>query len=266
MTISRDTFKERAEEIELYFEFLKNIIEKKASLIFPLPRGAAAEIEREEASISLDLTHTLKANGFLLLYNLVEATATNALDEIHEELERESDGDIGSDHLIEPLMSRSVRRFKVDALSAADLCAHPASRLILRSWLNQDRKDIKDNRNPWFSGNVDALKIRQIAGEYGFSSDTDKAKTKNGGRLVNVKKTRNELAHGHTAFRDCGRNVEIETLCQIKDEVIHYLSEILDNVESYIRDRGYLAKKEVAIVTPIIAGGDSEVTEIASTA
>lgn len=241
MTLSRDLFNERTQEINLYFAFLDDIINKKASLIFPVPHGLPPEVEREEKQIPLDLWHTLKANGFLLLYNLIEATIVNAIEEIHDQIDSENGIDV--DSLVETLTERAMKRFRGSGeVEYSMLCKSPISQGMLRHWLDEHERKVAANEHPLFSGNVDARKIREVAALYGFCIQTDEAKTKNGANLLTVKTKRNNLAHGQVPFRDCGREVSLPELVDIKTEVVLYLDDVLDAVEDYLAHQSYLRR------------------------
>lgn len=95
-------------------------------------------------------------------------------------------------------------------------------------------------REELFSGNVDARLIKEIADKYGFSYQTDFAKTKNGQNLVVIKSNRNDLAHGIKSFEEVGGYQAIEELLEMKEEVIEYLHQILENVKSYLDNQEYL--------------------------
>jgi hypothetical protein len=51
---------------------------------------------------------------------------------------------------------------------------------------------------------------------------------------------RNDLAHGNKSFADVGKEVTIEDILQIKDEVVEYLRQILINIENYLENQEYL--------------------------
>lgn len=238
MIPTRELFDERSLEIHLYFDLLDDLIDKEARLIFPLPLNSPPETKPQEKSLPKDLTHTLKANGMLLLYNLVEATMTSAIEDIHNEIE--ANNDIGIDDLTEPLRRRAIERFRPTTEELATHLSHPLSQSMLRHWIDDHRKSAKREKNPLFSGNIDARMIREIAAMYGFSANTNSEKTQNGGNLVKVKKKRNELAHGSLAFKECGRELSFDELIRIKDEVIYYLGDILKNIETYLYELQYL--------------------------
>ena len=92
------------------------------------------------------------------------------------------------------------------------------------------------------SGNLDARKIKDFAKSYGFSYQTNSQITKDGKELLTVKNKRNDLAHGVFSFCDCGKDYAIEELLKIKQEVISYLREILQNIEEYLNIEAYYEK------------------------
>jgi hypothetical protein len=51
---------------------------------------------------------------------------------------------------------------------------------------------------------------------------------------------RNDLAHGNKSFADVGRDVTIEDILKIKEEVVEYLRQILINIENYLENKEYL--------------------------
>jgi len=236
MIESRTLFVERSEEIDLYFAFLEDIVDRKAEFLFPLRHDAAPDATRTTKSISLDLSHTLKANGYLLLYNLVEATIVNAIEDIHRKID--SDTSIDADKLVQSLTERALKRFRISNQGTFDT-AGPVSLLLLRHWLDDHKAKVANNHHPDFTANIDARKIREVGEVYGFAITTDAAITKNGAQLLTVKTKRNELAHGHIPFRDCGRDISLTSLSEIRREVIAYLDDVLMSVEGYILGRKY---------------------------
>jgi hypothetical protein len=53
---------------------------------------------------------------------------------------------------------------------------------------------------------------------------------------------RNDLAHGNKSFAEVGQKVSIEDLLKVKEEVIEYLQQILQNIQDYLDKQEYLDK------------------------
>lgn len=88
MLKAREVYETRVEEIDIYFDFLFKVVDRNAQLSLSLPYGEGAPGERELVHIKSSLIDTLKANGFLLLYNLVEASVRQALQAIRNDMQK----------------------------------------------------------------------------------------------------------------------------------------------------------------------------------
>ncbi len=213
-------FQERCDEIDLYFSFVEKVAKRGSKISFL--NGKSEKIER-------DLTKTLKANGFIILYNLVESSITKAIEEIYIRMKSEK---VTYDDIKE-----GIKR---------DLILHLKNRNnpdTFVSSVNVIAEDIIEqcfSSETLFSGNIDARKVRKTSEKYGFSSRTDNRKTRGGRELKTVKDQRNDLAHGVFSFQEVGKNYTEKDLLKIKKQVIAYVSQILDNIEIYINNREYL--------------------------
>ena len=67
-------FHTRVQEVNQYFEFLEMLIQEKTKSPMSADNG-----EQKITAIDPELAKILKANAFLLLYNLVESTMRNAI-------------------------------------------------------------------------------------------------------------------------------------------------------------------------------------------
>jgi hypothetical protein len=221
MIALKNDFNDRVAEIDTYFSLIDAFILKDARLFFP-------DNNRQEKA-SDDLLKVLKANSFLLLYNLIEFCIKSAIEEIHISMDRNN---IGFDEIKEGIRNNIFKELK-NSLKEDDFTnniQNISSYIILACF---DKRKL-------FSGNVAAKEIKKIAGVYGFSTNTDKSKTRDGIELLTVKNKRNDLAHGHYSFKECGKDYTIQDVKKIKNETIDYLTQILDNVEIYINNKEYL--------------------------
>lgn len=220
-------FNTRVKEVDDYFSFLTRLIQEEIKLSVIDGDGKS-----KIASLDLELAKTLKANVFLLLYNLIESTMRNAVEAIFDEFQSKG---ISFDK-IKP-------EIKVTILQNLQTCFKSLSAKNIHSKISQISIDIITatfERERIFSGNVDAKVIRETAEKYGFSHLTDCSKTKDGQNLLVVKDNRNDLAHGIKSFEEVGRNKTIEELLEIKEEVVEYLRQILKNIEGYLDKKEYL--------------------------
>lgn len=215
-----DEFDERARDVSDYLYFLRDLEQGKILLS---KEGVISKIDSE-------LDKSLKATGFLLLYNLVESTMRNAIQSIFDEI---SGRGIHFDQLrldIKKIILQNVKKKDVDKV------------LQEITFVSLDMIKYGFNRDDLFSGNVDAREIKETAKKYGFSATTDKD-TRDGIDLVSIKKNRNDLAHGFLSFNEVGQNTSAENLVEISGRVIQYLRQILENIDEYLVNQEYLDSK-----------------------
>lgn len=213
-------FQDRVNEIESYFDFVLNVANGNTQLI---KKGEALESAYSSQNQS-DLVRTFKATAFLLLYNLMESTVSNAVEAIFDEL---SSLTISYDDC-----RKEIRRVVLTNLKQQDV----VEILPVLSRLSIDVVSKTFRKNKIVSGNVDAKKIRKVADEYGFAHPSA-----DGTSLATIKSSRNDLAHGSKSFAEVGRDYTITQLIEMKDKAIDYLNAMLANVASYIIQQHYLS-------------------------
>lgn len=228
----RDLFLRRCEEVNRYFDFLVKIDETKATALARFDVVSGESLVIFENIVSRELIKTMRANGYLLLYNLVESTMTNAIDAIHKcFLHDECIFDDLTSELKKIVLFNFKKTLSNDGrhVLAHD---HPIQRSITE--LGYDKKKL-------FSGNLDAREIKDTAERYGFQiARHDQALSRDGSRLLKIKEKRNELAHGRISFEDCGHDISLDELVAISRETEVYLDAVLRGVEDYIERRLYL--------------------------
>ena len=216
-------FTERSKEVSKYFIVLKSLEQGTTQLSM---RNKNGNLKIKE--IDPELLKTLKASGFLLLYNLVESTMRNVIEAIFDQLKN---ADVSYDQIRPELKKTVLRNLKKRNPDKIFLSITSISVDIITAGF--DKEDL-------FSGNIDARKIRDTAIEYGFSHSTDQLKTGNGTDLLTIKATRNDLAHGIKSFTEVGRDKTADELLEIKNKTISYLRQIVKNIEIYLDNQEYL--------------------------
>ncbi len=219
MIAVQEDFKARAEEVTRYFRFVREFGEARVTFRAP-PSGPPVMSSEDQVA----LFKTLKANAFLLLYNLVESTVKNAIEAIFDEFKARGVSFDSCRQEVRKIILTNLRRHNVDKI------------LPSLSAISVDVVVATFSKAKLFEGNVDARRIREVAGTYGFRSPSKKSD-----ELLTVKTNRNDLAHGNKSFADVGRDYDIDRLEKIMGEVISFLEELLVNVADYITSRSYLA-------------------------
>lgn len=224
MTISLfQDFNERSREVSKYFIFLKTLEQGTTKLSMEGMKGKS-----KIRTIDSELERTLKASGFVLLYNLIESTMRNAIEAIFDELNSQG---VSFDKVRPEIKKIVLKNLKK---------CHPDKILENITILSVDIISAGFDKEELFSGNIDGKLIKNIANEYGFSCKTDPIKTGNGSDLLTIKSNRNDLAHGIKSFTEVGREKSADELLAIKNKVVKYLRQILLNLEIYLINQEYL--------------------------
>lgn len=208
----------REDEVARYFAFL-GAIDSGVHRVVAISDGNPAYNHLDLTEI----TKTLKANSFLLLYNLVESTVKNAIEAIFDDLQ--------ANRIAFDACRKELRRIMLLNLKKRDI----DKLLPLVANLANDLARVTFSKDELFSGNVDARLIRKTALKYGFLEPS-----KRSGNLLTVKDNRNDLSHGNKTFGEVGREYDFTRLDSIRKEVTEYLEELIVNIEQYIKSQGYL--------------------------
>lgn len=237
----QNEFQGRVAEIEAYFEFIGNVDHGSTKLTQSDGHTPAYSSQAKD-----DLLRTFRATAFLLLYNLMESTVTNAVEAIFDELDSQG---VSFDDCKQNVRAVILDNLKsISTSKALPLLSRIATDIVAKSFRKEDV----------VSGNVDAALIRGLAAEYGFHRpDVPQVWAKatsrgfpvilpsgsrlsgDGSSLRTVKDHRNSLAHGNASFSDVGKDYTQEDLIRIKCEVISYLDAMLQNVSDYLATQMY---------------------------
>lgn len=217
-------FNSRFIEAESYIEYLTQI-EKRGTLVRVGLCPNLNEIDREFLKIC-------RANGFIILYNLVESTIYEVTSGFYKHLEVNI---IDVDNLIDNL---KLLVFKGIQNSTQENLKNFKGNLNVnfRNSIFQicfERAKIKK----MFSGNLDAKKIREFSEEHGIPLNLV-AECNNGGRLKDIKLTRNDLAHGSASFSSKGA-ISASTLNNMCKETGYYLRSVISSINIFLEEEKY---------------------------
>lgn len=170
----------------------------------------------------------MRAAGYLLIYNLVEASARGLGEAVNDAVRR--------DQLALKDVSPALR---LEYFRQAERKKQGEKKDLIRE-LDNPLIDITRyyDASEIFAGNVDARRIRERLEELGcppvqFSFDTTP--------LRNLKKTRNDLAHGHVSFETIGASKDTSDLTKTFACSYWTLSAAFRSLESMIVGQGYFS-------------------------
>ena len=218
-----NVFNERKNEIKVYIDFIE--LSERNEFTY--------DVDNKNNINKKELRRIFLANTYLLLYNLVESTIRNTIQEIYEHFNKNK--------VTFELLKPDIRKTILTGFKAKD----PDKIVGKIKNISTDVISISFNPDKISDGNIDAKKIREIAGKYCFSDSTDFTKCKNGEKLVEIKDKRNNLSHGVLSFSECGREITITDLTSAFRETSSYLENIIENVKEYLSKKAYLVERTV---------------------
>jgi hypothetical protein len=223
-----EDFNERVLEIEEYLNFLKLISEPNIRI-----HGKG-----HPKAVSVLTLKTMKAQVFLMLYNLVESSIRGSMDTLYNEMTAHNGA-------IEDFEEFTIKLWINQKISLLDSVSATRSGYVnlITSMVDDILLSNKLVMNPSklpISGNLDGRKIRELFELHQIPTKTH-YRALNGVELVTVKNKRNALSHGDESFAVCGQQFTVETLVNIKQQTVIYLRSALKNVKKYVEQKKYAA-------------------------
>lgn len=225
MEIILDLFNERVEEIDLYFNSLKDLYTLNINS------------EEDKSYYKDEFLKILKANSLIMIYNLVESTVLGGILEIYDRFKEEGLKYSDLNDKIKAIWFSF--KFKQVYDKKAHYNSYKDKALEIINCIFEERIIELDRKATNISGNLDAEKIRQVCNEHGIAFTSDNA-CRGGYVLEDVKEKRNGLAHGTLSFTECGRDYTSSDLIRIKEETVLFLRGLLEGMERYYSQKEYL--------------------------
>jgi hypothetical protein len=177
----------------------------------------------DSTGMPISLVNTMKSSALLMIYNIVESTMTNLLQDVFDHLQAQKVpfGALNSAMRI-VVLGYAKRRSPKTLVSRMEA---EALDLVVASF---DRSDL-------FSGNLDCAAIRDTLREIGITSHH----TYKEAALHTIKKERNDLAHGIKSFGDCGKSYTAKQLREFHAKTKSVLVKVISDFEGFLKDKGY---------------------------
>lgn len=222
-------FEDSKKEVEYYFRFIEKIESGGVTL--------TALKDSTDDSIDLELPKILKANAFIMLYNLVESTVKNELWEIFETIKG---GNVPyADLKLEIKKVVLLRKTKFDFKTKDETVAAQVIQIIEKALSDFSEYFPKNKKSIHFeAGNLNIEKIKDTFKSYGLNPIHKNHDNQEDAFKITLR-NRNNLAHGDQTFGDCGRNYSFLELNSHKTEIFEYLERSLIEVEDFINNQRY---------------------------
>lgn len=222
-------FERQCYEIHRYFRFVERALDENSKFI---PAGHS-----RASPIDTDLQRILKANCYLLLYNLIESATRAAFRELYSAVAVAA---VPFPELSQPMQDEWVRYVSKRLSGVKDDRLRERLREILEGAVNGVAVRLPHHHLS-FSGNLDAAVIRDACIRHGIRARVHRS-AKGGGRLSNIKRERNRLAHGDGSFTEIGGAVAWDDLRSMKAEAINFVRSILRSVDGHIANQEFVRK------------------------
>jgi len=174
--------------------------------------------QETQIGISVTLMNTMKSSALIMLYNLVESTMTNILQDVFDHLESK---EIDFVALNEPMKELILQYCKKK--NPRKIVGKMTSENVSMVVASFDRSDV-------FSGNIDAKIIRETLKSFGVKLNGNYDEP----TLLTVKKERNDLAHGELSFSDCGKKYSAKDLTDYHSKTCTILNRAISDFNNYL--------------------------------
>ncbi|MGL4608463.1 MAG: MAE_28990/MAE_18760 family HEPN-like nuclease [Trueperaceae bacterium] len=236
MEILDHTFTERLAEIETYLDLLAALEEQT--------RTGPPRIGTEGPVVSTTQQRILYSSVYLQLYNLVEATITKCVEALCSTISANKwlPSDLSTE--LRGEWVRYLARTHVD-LSYDNrlkyslvMCEHLINTIPV-GFIEIEKGG---------GGNWDDEAIYRFSSRLGcelsISNESNKAVKQpfrdSRGALGIIVKFRNDLAHGTLSFSECGTDVDVAALRDLKSRAAMYLTEVVESFKTFIETYSFL--------------------------
>jgi hypothetical protein len=181
------------------------------------------EMLEQQVGLSVTLINTMKSSALLMMYNIVESTMTNLMQDIFDHLKAaDASFDALNDTMKAVVLSYSKRRTPANLVQKM---SEDAIGLVVACF---DRSDV-------FSGNIDCKKITATLKELGIESRHRYREQ----ALLTVKSERNHLAHGNKSFSDCGKDYAAAQLREFHERIKVVLGRVIHDFDEFLSAKAY---------------------------
>jgi len=217
-------FEDKVREIDEYFNFVKRTTHLRGFFT-----------DSNAVQVSQSVHNILKANLFLLLYNLVESSFKKSLESICIQITNDR---ITYTNVIPEIrkiwISKQYKNFENACIIPREM---QKSEFIMNKIDNIAQDIINIEFDNELSGNVTTSQIQKLTTQYGLQSD--EISNREATSLYVIKNKRNDLAHGDETFSRCGASYTMQELKEIKNSSIDYMSFILSHIKTYLDNKRY---------------------------
>ena len=234
-------FNTRKDEIDEYFSFLE-----KLELNTRNPQIKYWESNQTEKLeiLPTSLIEIFKANGYLLIYNLLESSCRNAIWEILNNIHlKEIKYKDLKENIKKMWLLQKIKNLKDPQTHTQKIQDEFYN--IIKSIIDDeiiefqylintlDPDDAHKTKLDVFglAGSINGTKINDLSSSFGLIEIQNKTTF---GSLEEIKDKRNHLAHGRITFIESVKNKSVPDMIKYKNDSVICIQEFLNNVEQFI--------------------------------
>lgn len=232
LLFSYQNFITRLDEVREYVNYVLLIANMSSPALSDINSSSL-----HQSTISRDLQKTLRASTYLLLYNLMESTMSEAINAIHKTIKDEQRDILDLSEKLHRVILTSFQR----GLTESKIGEYAKTNQDIRNNL----LDLGYDKQRLFSGNIDCVIIDDYCKRYGFQAyvyreDGTTPLQWDPEIIKNIKKKRNDLAHGSVSFAECGQNIVIDTIHNNLENVYAVLMAVFNGLNYFLETKRYL--------------------------
>lgn len=224
-----DKYKIRVNDISEFFEilaFIDNVETYKGKPLLDTNNKTNSLLLTREAQ------QCMRAEVFLLLYNVIESTINECLQLVRDAIE--------DDKLTYFELDKNIRKLWVDSrFSSAFEKIDKVRKLSFDIAENICTKQLLIDKMPNTSGNLDMRKIVNLSNKIGINLNPIPNHDNSARILLSIKEKRNDLAHGNKSFSSVGKLVTYSELTEYKDVVLTFLHHVIAAFQNFIDNKMY---------------------------
>jgi hypothetical protein len=226
-----DEFTDSKLQIEAYLDFIENIEIKGLTQLTSISSVDIYTLDDSLAKI-------LKANAFLMLYNLIEATVKNCLWEVFSSIKLDN---TPYDQLCTEIQNiLLLSKIKLEFKTREESVATQVQTIIETVMMDLQAIFPKHKKGIMFpAGSLNVEKIQDTFKKHGLNKVNQIHDSQEDAFRV-VVFNRNNLAHGDSTFKECGRQYSLLQLVEYKKHVFEYLDRSISEAEVYIESKKYV--------------------------
>jgi hypothetical protein len=234
MQTTKALYDNRKDEIEFYFQVLHDVMSHDSSINNREEVRQRALIQTADNSRFIRM---LKSNYLIMLYNLIESCVKSGFEEIYEALTTESISYVQASCALRDIWS-NYEISKAERNTANEDTYGNRVKNILDSVIS-DAPIVLSKKviEKLAGGTLDARSIRELLTKHEITLVETNSGEKH--RILTVKNKRNSLAHGEESFGDAARDLTLEDLVNIKNEVLIFIEDAINGMEAYYNNERY---------------------------